>query len=137
MPKATSLATQPATDEALVIEIAAAIRGADPGRLQWALDQLAALGEDHLADVLPRLPMAAARSERLVTVPTRGVFAEGKLGHCSVAEEIDNTGFRCWAAPAGTRPASRASVVSRSPGYRAVSWVLPRYLKLVGAARWG
>lgn len=37
-----------------------------------------------------------ATSERLVSMPTRGVFGEGKLGHCSVAEEIDNTRFWKW-----------------------------------------
>lgn len=41
-------------------------------------------------------PPAEARSERLVTMPTRGVFGEGKLGHCTVAEEIDNTRFWKW-----------------------------------------
>lgn len=35
-------------------------------------------------------------AERLVTLPTHGVFAEGKLGHCSIAEEIDNTRFWKW-----------------------------------------
>ena len=29
-------------------------------------------------------------------MPTRGVFAEGKLGHCNVSEEIDNTKFWKW-----------------------------------------
>jgi hypothetical protein len=37
-----------------------------------------------------------ARAERLITVPTRGVFAEGKLGHCNISEEIDNTRFWQW-----------------------------------------
>lgn len=35
-------------------------------------------------------------AERLVTLPTRGVFAEGKLGHCNISEEIDNTRFWKW-----------------------------------------
>lgn len=34
--------------------------------------------------------------ERLVTYPTRGVFAEAKLGHCNASEEIDNTRFWDW-----------------------------------------
>lgn len=34
--------------------------------------------------------------ERLVTLPTRGVFAEAKLGHCNASEEIDNTRFWDW-----------------------------------------
>jgi hypothetical protein len=36
------------------------------------------------------------RSEKLATLPTRGVFAEGKLGHCNISEEIDNTRFWKW-----------------------------------------
>ncbi|HEX9917693.1 MAG TPA: hypothetical protein VGA87_00930, partial [Pyrinomonadaceae bacterium] len=34
--------------------------------------------------------------ERLVTLPSRGVFAEAKLGHCNASEEIDNTRFWDW-----------------------------------------
>jgi len=34
--------------------------------------------------------------ERLVTLPTRGVFSEAKLGHCNASEEIDNTRFWKW-----------------------------------------
>ncbi|KAH7232389.1 uncharacterized protein BKA55DRAFT_581055 [Fusarium redolens] len=34
--------------------------------------------------------------QRLITIPTRGVFAEAKLGHCNVAEEIDGTQFWQW-----------------------------------------
>ncbi|KAH7141557.1 hypothetical protein B0J13DRAFT_676475 [Dactylonectria estremocensis] len=34
--------------------------------------------------------------ERLIALPTRGVFAEAKLGHCNVAEEIDDTRFWRW-----------------------------------------
>lgn len=34
--------------------------------------------------------------ERLVTLPTRGVFAEAKLGRCNSSEEIDNTRFWDW-----------------------------------------
>ena len=37
-----------------------------------------------------------APDERLVTLPTRGVFAEAKLGHCNASEEIDNTRFWDW-----------------------------------------
>ncbi|HEU5381204.1 MAG TPA: hypothetical protein VFV38_37745 [Ktedonobacteraceae bacterium] len=35
-------------------------------------------------------------AEKLITLPTRGVFAEGKLGHCNISEEIDNTRFWKW-----------------------------------------
>ena len=41
-------------------------------------------------------PVADELDERLVTLPTRGVFAEAKLGHCNASEEIDNTRFRDW-----------------------------------------
>lgn len=34
--------------------------------------------------------------ERLVALPTRGVFAEAKLGHCNASEIIDNTRFWDW-----------------------------------------
>jgi hypothetical protein len=34
--------------------------------------------------------------ERLVALPTRGVFAEAKLGHCNASELIDNTRFWDW-----------------------------------------
>lgn len=37
-----------------------------------------------------------ASAEKLITLPTRGVFAEGKLGHCNISEEIDNTRFWKW-----------------------------------------
>jgi hypothetical protein len=41
-------------------------------------------------------PPAVVFHERLVTLPTRGVFAEAKLGHCNASEEIDNTRFWKW-----------------------------------------
>ncbi|GIJ46082.1 hypothetical protein Val02_29680 [Virgisporangium aliadipatigenens] len=34
--------------------------------------------------------------ERLITLPTRGVFADARLGHCNASEEIDNTRFWDW-----------------------------------------
>lgn len=44
-----------------------------------------------------RLPLIAhARLERLISLPTRGVFGEAKLGHCNAAEVIDNTRFWDW-----------------------------------------
>ena len=46
---------------------------------------------------VPDVPVdPQARGERLVTFPTRGVFAEGKLGHCNISEEIDNTRYWQW-----------------------------------------
>jgi uncharacterized membrane protein YgcG len=41
-------------------------------------------------------PSLERKAERLATLPTRGVFAEGKLGHCNISEEIDNTRFWKW-----------------------------------------
>ena len=40
--------------------------------------------------------LAIPPMERLVSMPTRGIFAEAKLGHCNVAEEIDETRFWRW-----------------------------------------
>jgi hypothetical protein len=34
--------------------------------------------------------------EQLLSLPTRGVFAEAKLGHCNANEKIDNTRFWDW-----------------------------------------
>lgn len=34
--------------------------------------------------------------ERLMTLPTKGIFAEGKLGHANLSEEIDNTRYWKW-----------------------------------------
>lgn len=83
-------------DDTVVVDIAAALNGNDPARRQWALDRLAAMSEGARQRALERLPLASAKSERLITMPTRGVFAEGKLGHCNVSEEIDNTRFWKW-----------------------------------------
>lgn len=38
----------------------------------------------------------AVRSERLLSLPTRGVFAEAKLGSCNASEIIDDTRFWDW-----------------------------------------
>jgi len=87
---------QTGVDDTVVVDIAAALNGNDPARRQWALDTLAGMSEADRQSVLERLPLASAKSERLNTMPTRGVFAEGKLGHCNVSEEIDNTRFWKW-----------------------------------------
>jgi hypothetical protein len=34
--------------------------------------------------------------EKLMSLPTRGVFGEAKLGHCNASEEIDDTRFWDW-----------------------------------------
>jgi hypothetical protein len=41
-------------------------------------------------------PIEPARREQLISLPTRGVFAEAKLGHCNASEVIDNTRFWDW-----------------------------------------
>lgn len=83
-------------DDTVVVDIAAALNGNDPARRQWAAERLAAMSDADRQSVLERLPLASAKSERLNTMATRGVFAEGKLGHCNVSEEIDNTRFWKW-----------------------------------------
>ncbi len=115
------------SNDALAIEIAAALDGTDPTRKQWALSTLATLNEADQAETVKRLALAASRAERLITLPTRGVFAEGELGHCNVAEEIDNTRFWKWeehplpieapeiAATTPTTPQPQQADVSPSP----------------------
>lgn len=49
-----------------------------------------------IANALGGEPDAIQPDERLVALPTRGVFAEAKLGHCNASEEIDNTRFWDW-----------------------------------------
>jgi len=49
-----------------------------------------------LPATLEVIALASAKSERLISMPSRGVFAEGKLGHCNISEEIDNTRFWDW-----------------------------------------
>ncbi|WP_200379229.1 hypothetical protein [Rubrivivax gelatinosus] len=94
---AFGLARQSArVDDSFVVDVAAALNGDDPARRQAALDRLAALDDADRQFVLGRLPLASAVSERLLSMSTRGVFAEGKLGHCNVSEEIDNTRFWKW-----------------------------------------
>jgi len=39
---------------------------------------------------------SSAYLEQLVSLPTRGLFAEAKLGHCNVTEVIDDTRFWKW-----------------------------------------
>jgi hypothetical protein len=62
--------------------------------------------------------------QRIVSMPTRGLFAEAKLGSCNACEEIDVTRFWDWTespcpdpAPAieAIRPGSRAQPASVSP----------------------
>jgi Putative amidase domain len=57
----------------------------DPNWSKMIMDKIEAL----------KLP-AIEPIERLVTLPTRGVFSEAKLGHCNASEEIDETRFWRW-----------------------------------------
>lgn len=53
--------------------------------------------EDKIVSTLGALePDDIVIDERLVSLPTRGVFAEAMLGHCNASEEIDNTRFWDW-----------------------------------------
>ncbi len=49
-----------------------------------------------LADQPDQDGAGEALDERLVALPTRGVFAEAKLGHCNASEVIQNTRFWDW-----------------------------------------
>lgn len=49
-----------------------------------------------IANALDGEPDSISLDERLVALPTRGVFAEAKLGHCNASEQIDNTRFWDW-----------------------------------------
>ncbi len=62
--------------------------------------------------------------QRIVSLPTRGLFAEAKLGSCNACEELDVTRFWDWtespcpeAAPAieGVHPGSRAQAMGAEP----------------------
>jgi hypothetical protein len=49
-------------------------------------------------DRTPHVTGDRVASERLVSLPTRGLFAEAMLGHCPSAEQIDPTLFTDWAS---------------------------------------
>ncbi len=80
------------TSDTLIVDVAAALNGNEPVRRQWAVTKLGEMNQHDRQLV----ELASTKSERLITLPTRGVFAEGKLGHCNVSEEIDNTRFWKW-----------------------------------------
>lgn len=86
------LAKGAATNDTLIVDIAAALNGNDPARRQWAVTELAKMNQ-HERELVE---LASTKSERLITLPTRGVFAEGKLGHCNVSEEIEFDRERFW-----------------------------------------
>jgi hypothetical protein len=82
-----------AKQQSEIDDVAAVLIGNNPARRQWAMDKMAAMNDEDQQTVLE---LTSSKSERLITLPTRGVFAEGKLGHCNISEEIDNTRFWKW-----------------------------------------
>ncbi|KAL8680745.1 MAG: hypothetical protein Q9186_003092 [Xanthomendoza sp. 1 TL-2023] len=51
------------------------------------------LNSGAIQSIYSRLPKG---EQRLLSLPARGLFSEAKLGHCNVAEEIDETRFWRW-----------------------------------------
>ncbi|RAJ80083.1 hypothetical protein CLV59_105190 [Chitinophaga dinghuensis] len=82
--------------DVLAVEVATALNSTDLSRRQWAIDKLAQMTPVQRQEFENIQSIISSRSERLITLPTRGVFAEGKLGHCQISEEIDNTRFWKW-----------------------------------------
>lgn len=103
-------------DDSVIVDLATALAGNDPARKQWAVDFIAALSPADQEEVQSRLALANTKSERLVSMPTRGVFAEGKLGHCNVSEEIDDTKFWKW---------EEHPIPFEAPGINAVTPISP------------
>jgi hypothetical protein len=73
-----------------------------------------AAGESRHFLTLPVL--AHARSEQLISLPTRGIFAEAKLGHCNASEVIDNTRFWDW---------QTSPIPDQAPAISGISPVVP------------
>jgi len=87
---------QAQSDDTRAVDLAAALNGNDPNRRLLAQEELATMDVVKREEMMKLIRLASVKSERLVTLPTRGVFAEGKLGHCNISEEIDNTRFWKW-----------------------------------------
>ncbi len=73
-----------------------AIMSDDPARHEWAVKEMQDIDPKDFEKVLTRSMQSKSKTEKLISIPTRGVFAEGKLGHCNISEEIDNTRFWKW-----------------------------------------
>lgn len=73
-----------------------AIRGDDPIQHEWAINEIKALNEGDFDVIVTKSIQEKAKTEKLISLPTRGIFAEGKLGHCNISEEIDETRFWKW-----------------------------------------
>lgn len=82
--------------DSFISELFNAIHSNNAERHAWVIEKLATLSESDLEYIADRFMQMRAKAEKLLTLPTRGVFAEGKLGHCNISEEIDNTRFWKW-----------------------------------------
>lgn len=64
--------------------------------------------------------------ERLIALPTRGVFTEAKLGHCNASEVIDNTRFWDWqSSPIPNRAPEIAPVQTVTPQNQPAQGITP------------
>ena len=63
--------------------------------------------------------------QKLVTLPTRGVFAEAKLGHCNASEQIDNTRFWDW---------QQSPIPHHAPEIAPIQTVVPTFQQSEGTA---
>jgi hypothetical protein len=61
--------------------------------------------------------------ERIVGLPTRGIFAEAKLGSCNSCEQIDDSRYWDWSGTDCDRPPAIGAI---APGSRATSFDAPR-----------
>ncbi|MBL7703413.1 MAG: hypothetical protein JNM14_14275, partial [Ferruginibacter sp.] len=77
-------------------EIYDAIVSNDPEKNQWALEQMKSFTEHDFENLAVQTMQVKAKTEKLISFPTKGIFAEGKLGHCNISEEIDETRFWKW-----------------------------------------
>ncbi len=72
------------------------IKSNDPEKNQLALEQMKKFSEHDFENLAVQIMQTRATTEKLISFPTKGIFAEGKLGHCNISEEIDNTRFWKW-----------------------------------------
>ncbi len=73
-----------------------AVISIDPEKNKWALEQMKGFTEADFNNLAVQAMQTKAKTEKLISFPTKGIFAEGKLGHCNISEEIDNTRFWKW-----------------------------------------
>ncbi|MGW5456223.1 hypothetical protein [Nocardia sp. NPDC003979] len=97
-------------------------------RWAFAIDEALARSDAQLVqeEIPVREPVSV---ERLVTLPSRGVFADAKLGNCNISEEIDNTRFWDWQqSPIPLVPTEIAPVQLPVPQYQAPQGTTPTAL---------